>query len=287
VIDIANERIPSVIIFVLLACIFAVGEKSYAGEIVSGEIFPELEFLNKTNSEFYYSVGVSLFSPLKTEEEMAQKASEMAAVFINFQKNTGVINEEAFVEIEKNVDNKAYQLVAPSSIEKFEHIYKNIELKKGIIYGHLFIGLFQYPRSDFRNNNNRVSISRTPRNIIKETDIDIPKWVVEMNSSVGTGESFALDDAFYKAYESAILALSRKLLVEVRTQITHINNYVQNIHITKQLISLQSVMILKNIRITHIKIFTLADHVRYRYRVYLKLSYETVLEKGRLEGVKK
>lgn|GEM_PF-4799037 len=265
-------------IFAVVVCIVALGGKSFSENAVSGHIFPELGFLNNPSSKLYYSVGVSLFSPDETLESIIDKASIMAAVYINLQKKTGVINRQAFIRMGNYFQSKAYQLVAPSSIEELENIIKNIEFKDGIVYGKFFIGLYQYPSSNEKKDPKAIFLYKRPQTIIDKSEINTPEWCQGTNRSIGMGESFTLDDAFNQAYESAILELSMKVHVEVTTQFTQTSNSEENLFLSRHLLSLSTIMMLTNIRIISINLYTLDDPFRYRYRVYLEIFYQPAMK---------
>ena len=237
-------------------------------------LLSDLSLYNSPDSKDVYALGIAVFPEGKSDlGPVDSRAREMAAVFVNRQFSIAVVNKKAATHYNNWRQNRQFSLVAPVDISRINHILSHMSLVDYEIRGRIFIGLYVYSeeRCEDRPLENKESRKWVP---VSPEAVGNPSWKeTPMQSVWGQGETFSLQDAFYEAYEEAVL----KLADTVSRQIFYgekvtVENGEKNV---KKAFSAESVIWLENVRLTGMTMHKLSGASRFRYRVYLQISAQT------------
>ena len=237
-------------------------------------LLSDLSLYNSPDSQDVYAPGIAVFPEGQSElDPVESRAREMAAVFVNRQFSIAVVNKEAATHYNTWRQNRQFSLVAPVDISRINHILSHLSLVDYEIRGRIFIGLYVYSEElrEDRPLENRESREWVP---VSPDAVSNPSWEeTPMQRVWGQGEAFSLQDAFYEAYEKALLKLadtiSREIFYGEKVTAAEGEGNVQ------KAFSAESVIWLENVRLSGMAMHKLSGASRFRYRVYLQVSTET------------
>jgi len=237
-------------------------------------LLSDLSFFNSPESENVYALGIAVFPEGKSDlGSVDSRAREMAAVFVNRQFSIAVVNKEAAIHHNNWRQDRQFSLVAPVDISRINHILSHLSLVAYEIRDNMFIGLYVYSeeRREDRPLDNKENREWAP---VSPDEVCAPSWEeVPMQSIWGQGEAFSLQDAFYEAYEKALL----KLADTVSRQIFYGEKVteVEGVKKVQKAFSAESIIWLENVRLTGVTMHKLNGAARFRYRVYLQVTTDT------------